>query len=99
LRARRHSYPTRRSSDLPGVSLERDQGEGRFVVVRGLDAALNTTSINGMRVPGPEDDSRAVNLDVISSDLLESLEVVKTVTPDMRSEEHTSELQSRENLV
>src|SRR5690606_12537696 len=68
---------------LPGVSLERDQGEGRFVVVRGLDAALNTTSINGMRVPGPEDDSRAVNLDVISSDLLESLEVVKTVTPDM----------------
>ncbi|MDV3237224.1 MAG: TonB-dependent receptor [Gammaproteobacteria bacterium] len=68
---------------LPGVSLERDQGEGRFVVVRGLDAALNTTSINGMRVPGPEDDSRAVNLDVISSDLLETLEVVKTVTPDM----------------
>ena len=68
---------------LPGVSLERDQGEGRFVVVRGLDAALNTTSINGMRVPGPEDDSRAVNLDVISSDLLETLEVVKTITPDM----------------
>ncbi|MGY1424312.1 TonB-dependent receptor [Lysobacter sp. A289] len=68
---------------LPGVSLERDQGEGRFVVVRGLDAALNTTSINGMRVPGPEDDSRAVNLDVISSDLLETLEVIKTVTPDM----------------
>ncbi|MBS7456383.1 TonB-dependent receptor [Coralloluteibacterium stylophorae] len=68
---------------LPGVSLERDQGEGRFVVLRGLDASLNSTSINGVRVPGPEDDSRAVNLDVVSSDLLETLEVVKTVTPDM----------------
>lgn len=68
---------------LPGVSIARDQGEGRFVVIRGLDPSLNTTTINGVRIPGPEDDSRQVNLDVISSDLLETLEVTKTVTPDM----------------
>jgi TonB-dependent receptor len=68
---------------LPGLSIARDQGEGRFVVIRGLDPALNTTTINGVRVPGPEDDSRQVNLDVIASESLETLEVTKTVTPDM----------------
>ena len=68
---------------LPGVSVANDQGEGRFVIVRGIDPALSATTINGIRVPGPEDDTRQVNLDVISSDLLESIEVIKTVTPDM----------------
>lgn len=68
---------------VPGLSLARDQGEGRFVIIRGIDPALSTTTINGLRVPGPEADSRQVNLDVVSSDLLESLEVVKAVTPDM----------------
>ncbi len=68
---------------LPGGAIARDPGEGRFVVIRGLDPSLNTTTINGVRIPGPEDDSRQVNLDVISSDLLETLEVTKTATPDM----------------
>lgn len=68
---------------LPGVSLARDQGEGRFVIIRGIDPALTSTTINGIRVPGPEADSRQVNLDVISSDLLDSLEVSKTQTADM----------------
>ena len=68
---------------VAGLSLARDQGEGRFVVIRGIDPAFNATTINGVRVPGPQADSRQVNLDVISSDLLESLEVNKTMTPDM----------------
>lgn len=68
---------------VPGISLQRDQGEGRFVVIRGISAGLNSTTINGVRVPGPEDDSRQVNLDVISSDLLENIVVTKTITPDM----------------
>ena len=32
---------------LPGVSVTRDQGEGRYVVIRGLDAALNSVSVDG----------------------------------------------------
>lgn len=68
---------------VPGISLQRDQGEGRFVVIRGMSPELNSTTINGVRVAAPEDDSRAVNLDVISSDLLEGIVVTKTVTPDM----------------
>lgn len=67
----------------PGISVQRDQGEGRFVVIRGINPNFNSTTINGMRVPGPESDSRAVNLDAISSDLVESVEITKAITPDM----------------
>ena len=68
---------------LPGVSIERDQGEGRFVRVRGVAPDLNAVKVNGIQVPAPEAGRRAVALDVIPADLLESLTVVKTLTPDM----------------
>ncbi len=68
---------------LPGLSVARDQGEGRFVVVRGLDPSLNAATVNGVRIGSPENDTRAVNLDVIATDLLEGLEVTKTLTPDL----------------
>ncbi|MEO0908621.1 MAG: DUF2012 domain-containing protein, partial [Pseudomonadota bacterium] len=68
---------------LPGVNVLNDQGEGRFVSVRGLDPTLNATSVNGVRLPSPESDIRAVALDVVSSDIIESVEVKKTLTPDM----------------
>ncbi len=68
---------------VPGVFIERDQGEGRFVGIRGVDPNLNSSSINGVAIPAPERDRRSVALDVIPSGLLEGLEVTKTVTPDM----------------
>ncbi|MEH6566718.1 MAG: TonB-dependent receptor [Halopseudomonas sp.] len=68
---------------VPGVSVERDQGEGRFVRVRGLGADLNSVTINGTLVPAPESDRRAVAMDVLPSELIQSLSVVKTLTPDM----------------
>ena len=68
---------------LPGVNVLNDQGEGRFVSVRGLDPDLVSTSLNGVRVPSPESDVRSVALDVISSDIIESIEVKKSLTPDM----------------
>ncbi|MCV6621691.1 MAG: TonB-dependent receptor [Cellvibrionaceae bacterium] len=68
---------------VPGVFIERDQGEGRFVGVRGVNPNLNSASINGVNIPAPERDRRSVALDVIPSGLLESLEVTKTITPDM----------------
>ncbi|KAF1721095.1 TonB-dependent receptor [Pseudoxanthomonas wuyuanensis] len=70
-------------SRLPGVSVTRDQGEGRFVVVRGLDAAFNSVSVDGVAIGTPEDSSRAAPLDVIPSDSTERLTVVKAPTPDM----------------
>ncbi len=68
---------------VPGVFLERDQGEGRFIGIRGMDPNLNTTTINGLLVPSPETGARSVALDVIPADLLEGLEITKTFTPDM----------------
>ncbi|WP_133407001.1 TonB-dependent receptor [Parashewanella tropica] len=68
---------------VPGVSIERDQGEGRFVRVRGLAPDFNSVSMNGTRLPAPEDSRRAVALDVIPSDLVQSVEVSKTLSPDM----------------
>lgn len=70
-------------SRVPGLSIERDQGEGRFVRVRGLGPAFNSVSINGTKIPAPEAGTRAVALDVVPSDLLQSLEVTKALTPDM----------------
>lgn len=68
---------------IPGVSTERDQGEGRFVTVRGLGADMNAVTINGTLVPAPESDRRGVALDVLPTELVQSLAVVKTLTPDM----------------
>ena len=68
---------------LSGVNVINDQGEGRFIAVRGLDPSLNGASINGSRIPSPESDSRAVALDVIPSELVESIEVIKTLQADM----------------
>lgn len=68
---------------IVGLSVENDQGEGRYLVVRGLDSDLNSTSFNGVNLPSPEGDSRKVALDVIPSDMLETVEIAKSATPDM----------------
>ena len=68
---------------VSGVSVERDQGEGRFVSVRGIAPDQNSVTINGTLVPSPESDRRAGALDVLPSELVQSLSVVKTLTPDM----------------
>ena len=71
---------------IPGIVIQRDQGEGRFVSVRGTEPRLNSVMINGERIPAPEGDIRYVALDVIPADLLEAIEVSKALTPDMDSD-------------
>ena len=68
---------------LPGISVQRDQGEGRYVTVRGLGPDLNAVTINGALVPAPENGRRGVSLDVLPTGMVRSLEVTKTLTPDM----------------
>ncbi|MBL8271778.1 TonB-dependent receptor [Steroidobacter sp.] len=68
---------------VAGINVLNDQGEGRFVAVRGLSPDLNAASINGARVPAPEADVRSVALDVIPAELIESIEIKKSLTPDM----------------
>ncbi len=68
---------------VPGLSIERDQGEGRFVRVRGISPDLNAVSVNGTQLPAAEAGRRAVALDVLPADLISSLVVTKALTPDM----------------
>jgi len=69
---------------IPGVSLEIDQGEGRFVIVRGIDASLNSVTLNGQIVGTPaEFGTRGVSMDSVPADLVSRLEVTKTITPDL----------------
>ncbi|UXP33821.1 TonB-dependent receptor [Reichenbachiella agarivorans] len=68
---------------MPGVTLQRDQGEGRYVIVRGLAPQFTNISVNGEQIPSPEAGVRFVALDAIPADQLSSIEVSKTLTPDM----------------
>lgn len=68
---------------VPGVHIVRDQGEGRYVQVRGASPAMTSVTFNGERIPSPEGDVRQIALDAVPTEILESIEVSKTITPDM----------------
>lgn len=68
---------------IPGITLQRDQGEGRFVQLRGTPPEYTNFNVNGEQIPSPEGNVRYVGLDVISADQIEFIEVTKVLTPDM----------------
>lgn len=68
---------------MPGVSTERDEGEGKFIQVRGTEPRLTNVTIDGAHVPGSERGSRVAKLDDVPSDVLSAIEVSKTLTADM----------------
>jgi len=68
---------------IPGVTVQRDQGEGRYVQLRGTAPEFTNFSINGEQISSPESGSRYVGLDVIAADQIEMIEVTKVLTPDM----------------
>ncbi len=68
---------------VQGVNIERDQGEGRYVLIRGLAPQFTNININGEQIPSPEADVRYVALDAVPSDQLASMEIVKSLTPDL----------------
>jgi TonB-dependent receptor len=68
---------------MAGVTTERDEGEGKFVQVRGTEPRLSSVTINGAHVPGSEFGSRIPKLDDIPSDIVGAIEVSKTLTADM----------------
>src|SRR6185437_2294988 len=68
---------------IPGVSLERDEGEGKFVQVRGTEPRLQNVTVDGSHVPGTEAGDRIVKLDDVPAEILSAIEVAKTLTADM----------------
>ena len=74
-------------SRLPGVSLQRHEGEGAYVQIRGIDGNLSNVTINGAHIAGNYDDkngagSRVAKLDGIPAELLSRAQVSKTLTAD-----------------
>ena len=67
---------------ISGVSVENDQGEGRYVTIRGLSSDLNAVAVNGASVVAPEN-GRSVMMDGLPTELLDSITVAKTLTPEM----------------
>lgn len=67
---------------LPGVSVANDQGEGRYVIVRGINPDLVNVTLNGMTLPAPEPEGRQVKLDDIPSALISAVVVTKSLTAD-----------------
>jgi len=68
---------------LPSVTLERDEGEGKYVQIRGTEPRLSNLTIDGINVPSPESGVRQIKLDTLASDLVESIEINKTLQANM----------------
>ena len=68
---------------IPGITLQRDKGEGKYIQLRGTPPEYTSFNINGEQIPSPEAGVRYIGLDVISSDQIEFIEVNKVLTPDM----------------
>ncbi len=65
---------------LPGVTLQRNEGEGQYVQIRGTEPRLSNTTIDGVIVPGPDPQVRQVDLDTIPADLVGSVAINKTLS-------------------
>jgi TonB-dependent receptor len=65
---------------LPSVTLERDEGEGKYVQIRGTEPRLSNLTIDGVNVPSPESNVRNIKMDIIPADLVDRIEVNKTLS-------------------
>jgi TonB-dependent receptor len=76
---------------VSGVSIERDHGEGRYVIVRGTPLAWNSTLLNGNRMPSTEGTSndaggRTSPLDIFPAEMIKYVKLSKAITPDMEGD-------------
>ena len=69
---------------LPGVAVERDQGQARYISLRGAPNYWTTLSFDGINIVSPE--GRDSRFDSIPSALASQIIVSKAVTPDMPGE-------------
>jgi TonB-dependent receptor len=72
---------------VSGVTVERNSsGDGQYAVLRGMDKRYNYTLINGVKIPSPDNKNRFVPLDIFPAELLDRLEVSKSLTADMEGD-------------
>jgi TonB-dependent receptor len=72
---------------VSGVTIQRDNtGDGRYAIIRGMDQRYNNTLVNGIKIPSPDDKYRFVPMNLFPAEMLERLEVIKALTPNMEGD-------------
>ncbi|GGB15759.1 TonB-dependent receptor [Puia dinghuensis] len=72
---------------VSGVVIQRDNtGDGRYAIIRGMDQRYNNTLVNGIKIPSPDDKYRFVPMNIFPAEMLERLEVIKALTPNMEGD-------------
>lgn len=71
---------------VQGIAIQRDQGEGRYINVRGAPSSFTAVSVDGVQVPAVDPGTRAVDLDTLPSDIVANIEVSKTLLPSQEAD-------------
>ncbi|MEI7964784.1 MAG: TonB-dependent receptor [Chitinophagaceae bacterium] len=72
---------------VSGVTIEKSgSGEARYPIIRGMEKRYINTLVNGIKIPSPDNKNRFIPLDLFPSELLERLEVSKSLTPSMEGD-------------
>lgn len=83
IRALPNANAAEAAARVPGISTERDEGEGKFVQIRGTEPRLSNVTVNGVHIPGTQAGARVAKLDDVPTDILGAIEVSKTLSADM----------------
>lgn len=68
---------------IPGVYIQRSGGDGRYVMIRGTEPRLSSVTVNGEALASTRNQERYSQLDIVGSNQMSFLEVIKAITPDM----------------
>ncbi len=72
---------------VSGLTVQRSSnGDPQYAIVRGMDKRYSYTLVNGLKIPSPDNKNRYVPLDIFPSNILERLEVYKSLTADMEGD-------------
>lgn len=72
---------------VSGVSIERsNNGEAQYAIIRGMPQRYQYTLVNGVKIPSPDNKNRYVPLDIFPADIVDRLEISKSLTPNMEGD-------------
>ncbi|TRO96308.1 TonB-dependent receptor [Glycocaulis profundi] len=71
---------------VPGIGVQRDQGEGRTIQLRGAPPEFTSITVDGTSLASPDEGTRAIDLDTIPSDIVNAVEVSKTLLPSQEAD-------------
>lgn len=71
-------------SRVPGIAVQRDQGQARYINLRGAPSRWTTLAFDGVNVIGSE--GRIVRFDEIPAPIIQTIEVTKAISPDLPAE-------------